>query len=159
MVAAWVPLDSQMKIIYTRPSVLICLKQHNGWATLKLKRSWCLPSDAPKLVLTKIWIPSRDPRLHGGLGAALPQLLPGCTLSLPLPSPQAPSSCFAVMEILNLSSSCGSLVWKNLKSCPCLPVQPLAAGNFIYQLEPAGGRGPQHLTHRCVNSGVIWEHN
>lgn len=72
-----------------------------------------------------------------------------------LPSSQAPSSSFIVMEMLNLSSSPGSLVWKNLKSRLCLPAQPLAAGNFILQLEPAGGRDPQHLTHRCVNSGVI----
>jgi hypothetical protein len=33
-----------------------------------------------------------------------------------------------------------------LKSCLCLPAQPLATGNFIYQSKPTGGRVPQHLT-------------
>ena len=33
-----------------------------------------------------------------------------------------------------------------LKSCLCLPTQPLAAGNFIYQSKPTGGRDRLNLT-------------
>jgi hypothetical protein len=39
----------------------------------------------------------------------------------------------------------GPLAWfalcpRILKSCLCLPAQPLAAGNFIYDSKPAGGK-------------------
>lgn len=51
----------------------------------------------------------------------------------------------------NLFLSCPG----NLRSHLCLPTQPLAAGNFIYQLEPVRDRDPQSLTGRCSGSCVI----
>jgi len=43
-----------------------------------------------------------------------------------------------------------------LKTCLCFLSQPLATGNFTYQLEPTGGRDLQCLTGRCVVPHVIW---
>jgi hypothetical protein len=55
------------------------------------------------------------------------------------------------MAVLTPSSN-GSLAQEY---CLCLPAQLLAASNFIYQLEPAGGRDPQ-LSH-TLDSHAIWE--
>ena len=38
-----------------------------------------------------------------------------------------------------------------LKSCLCLPTQPLVTGNFIYQSNPTGGRVPQSYTQDTAN--------
>ena len=42
------------------------------------------------------------------------------------------------------------------KSSLCLPAQPLAKGNFIYQLKPTMDRDPQHLIGEHAGSCVIW---
>ena len=62
---------------------------------------------------------------------------------------QACSFCFPRMGLLPLFFP--QLPYPgNLKSSLCLTAQPLATGNFIYQLEPSGDRDLQCLTCRIL---------
>ena len=65
-------------------------------------------------------------------------------------SSQAWSFRFPVIAILKPSFH-GSVAWgyRTIHLHLCLPTQPLATGNFIYQLEPTRGRDPQPLSGRC----------
>ena len=50
-----------------------------------------------------------------------------------------------------------SFAWESKKSHLCLPDQPLAACNFIYQVKPTGGRVPSVSCESSVDSHPIFE--
>jgi hypothetical protein len=94
-----------------------------------------------------------DQIMGGAPGAILPWLLLGCMLSLP----QLPSLIFLLFPHgVSKSFFFPWFPWPGtLKSHLCLLAQALALGNFIYHLEPTGGRDPQHPTGRHASSHVI----
>jgi hypothetical protein len=112
-------------------------------------------SDIPKLLLTKIYIPSLLPWTQLGT------LSPGSYMAAKLcPTPSlAWHHLSSTLSWHGRSPSFFLLPWSlalNLKSLNSVyPAQPLTAGNFIYQSKPTGGRVPQCLTSRCGDFGTI----
>jgi hypothetical protein len=134
---------------HTHPSILICHKQFNMWALPNLPAANTLFSLIfPNYYLLK---PIFYPGHHGPRPPTLlghdPQLfhLGSVSVSLSYTSQTKNfSSSLAIVILFFAFILCPG----TSKSHLCLPAQPLVASNFIYQLEPAGGRDCPHLTPR-----------
>lgn len=137
---------------------MLCLKQSNDWAFLNLPTTNILspPIFLSYCLLMPIFhLACPGPRLQPSL-AIIPHSSLSHVSSLSCTS-QASSFCFSGMPF-SLSLSC--FPCPGTSSPAYVSIWPLAASNFIYQLEPSGSRDPEHLTCRHVSSHVIWEpHN
>ena len=133
---------------HTHPSILISLKQHNGWALPNLPTANTLFT--PIFLNYYLPKPIFHPDHHGPRPAThmsddSNSYISAVSLISLSYMPQAETFFSPAVATLLFPCSPGQ---GTSKSRHCHPAQPLAASNFIYQLEPAGDRECQGLTHR-----------